>query len=181
MLDDYNATRDTGSGSQFYAKVASFNGKDKVFENGSDKFHLGEWQLVMFWDGVDENGNTIGGSEELEEGEVKVGVPYFSDGKTINIHEANTDKLALSIDVSKFSICNINTLCDGKENYENCPADCKVDALSGLVPASRQDSSETNPDAFSENHNLIYILAVCLAVIVAFFLGFFIWRKKFKN
>ena len=40
----------------------------------------------------------------MPEGNYQVSIPYFTDGKTINIYNAQNNNLALSIDVSQFAV-----------------------------------------------------------------------------
>jgi hypothetical protein len=107
-ITDINFTRDTGSGSQFYAQVVDFHGTPKNFANGKDKFYLGKWEIFVFWDGFDKNGKPTGGSKKVEEGVTEISIPYFTDGKTVNIFDSKTDQFSLSVDVSKFGTKNIN-------------------------------------------------------------------------
>jgi hypothetical protein len=102
-LSHLNFTHDDGSESQFYAQVIDIKGAKKTFKNGTTKFPLGKWRLIMFWDGIDENGKGTGGSKLLDEGDVRVSIPYFSDAPTLEIYRTKDDVLVMSIDVSEFS------------------------------------------------------------------------------
>ena len=61
--------------------------------------------------------------KELDRASIALSVPYFKNGKTIEIYD-KSNKLKLSIDVSEFSTCNFNKICDLKESHELCPEDC---------------------------------------------------------
>lgn len=105
-VTDINLTDDTGSGSQFFAKVIDGNAKPIQFKNGTDKFFLGHWKMVKFTEGYRDpvtKKRVGGGPVAIKKGGVKTTVPYFPDGQKIEIYDAKTDKLALSVDVSKFS------------------------------------------------------------------------------
>ncbi|MDO8529733.1 MAG: hypothetical protein Q7S18_03630 [bacterium] len=109
-------TSDTIINSQFYAQVVDLKNEIKTFAVGGNKFYLGNWKLVRFWDGIDADGKPVGGAEQLDEGEVNISVPFFSDGKTVNIYDAKNNRLALSIDVSKFAENNASKKI---ETYQN--------------------------------------------------------------
>ncbi|MDI6777785.1 MAG: hypothetical protein QMD77_01190 [Patescibacteria group bacterium] len=102
-LTDYNLTKDTGAGSQFYVKIISSKNQPEIFSGKSDKFYLGKWELRRYWDGIGKDKKPTGGSEIIDKGSISVSVPYFSDGQKIEIYDAKTEKLSLSVDVSKFS------------------------------------------------------------------------------
>ena len=55
------------------------------------------------WDGIDKNGKATGGSKILDEGNLRVSIPYFADGQVIEIFDAKSDELVMSIDVSSFA------------------------------------------------------------------------------
>lgn len=50
-------------------------------------------------------------------------IPYFSNGKTINIYYPNSTKV-LKIDVGYFAQTCPDKICQPHESYESCPADC---------------------------------------------------------
>ena len=104
LLDNYNLTNDTGSGSQFYAKVLNIDNKYEIFFSRQDRFYLGQWhQLRLFIDRLFEDGKRVGENQKQEEGEIQISVPYFYDGKTIEIYDAKSNKLALTVDISRFA------------------------------------------------------------------------------
>jgi hypothetical protein len=102
-----SVTKDTGSGSQFYACVIDSTGQREIFSNNGDKYFLGKWVFRIFWDQV-KGGRATGGSNDVGNGDVQVTVPYFPDGQKIEIYDTRTNKLTLSVDVSKFSKTQIN-------------------------------------------------------------------------
>ena len=93
-----NLTRDNGSGSQFYAKVIGSDNKALKLSDERDRFYLGEWNLVMYYDTINSSGN-----KQLNESDIRVSVPYFTNGKTVEIYDAKSHSLSLSVDVSKFA------------------------------------------------------------------------------
>ncbi|MEM2918338.1 MAG: hypothetical protein QXY62_02425 [Candidatus Altiarchaeota archaeon] len=102
----------------YRCEVISFEGKELY----SFKFNL---PTKWFYDYLDkETGELSGGVIELEKVNFTLIVPYFSNGKKINIYN-QTGALIISIDISNFSLekCG-DGICDKNENYQNCPHDC---------------------------------------------------------
>lgn len=87
VLSSQNILKDTGSGSQFYARVINFENKPEAFKKGVYKIFLGQWKL----DG------------DSKKGEVKISIPYFENGSKVVIFNAKDKKTALSVDVSKMA------------------------------------------------------------------------------
>lgn len=105
-VTDINLTDDTGSGSQFFAKVIDRNAKPVQFKNGTEKFFLGHWKMVKFTEGYRDpisKKRVGGGSVAVKKGGVQATIPYFPDGQKIEIYDARTNSPTLSVDVSKFS------------------------------------------------------------------------------
>lgn len=102
-VDLYDFTRDDGSGSQFYARVLNSNNEEQTFSNKSNQYYLGQWDLNLFWDGMTADGKPKGGAKEVNKRDIKVSIPYFRDGKLIEIYNTQTNELALSVNVDAFS------------------------------------------------------------------------------
>jgi len=100
---NFNASSFHRSGSQFYACVIDAEGRPCIFKDGTDRFYLKEFILIVFWDGVDEKGKLHGGMKLLEEGDVRVSIPYFPEGRRIEIHDISNDEIVLTVDVSRFA------------------------------------------------------------------------------
>lgn len=86
-LTKENLTKDTGSGSQFYARVINFNNQSEIFPNGQAKIFLGNWQ-------AEKNSDNTG---------IDVTVPAYKDGRVVVIYDAITKKVVFTSNVSKFS------------------------------------------------------------------------------
>ena len=86
-LTSQNLLKDTGSGSQFYARVINFNNKAKVFQSGDTKMFLGKWET----------------KGDVKKVEMKITVPYFSDGQKVVIFDAKEKKTKLVVNVVKFA------------------------------------------------------------------------------
>jgi len=96
-VGEANQTLDTGTGSQFYAMVFDSRGNALVMPDGSDKYYLGRWTTNIYFD------SDTPGFIERAEADVRISVPYFPQGHRIDIHDAKTNALKLSLDVSRFA------------------------------------------------------------------------------
>jgi len=65
---------------------------------------------------------TATSSKRLTKTSFDLVLPYYSNAKIIKILKEN--KLLLEIDLSRFSACNENHVCDGAESVSSCPGDC---------------------------------------------------------
>ncbi|MBD3244552.1 MAG: hypothetical protein GF335_01010 [Candidatus Moranbacteria bacterium] len=155
-----NKIYDTGEGSQFYAKISDESKSFIQFKNKSDRYYLGEWIPLAFYDGFDENDEPFSYSEEIEEMEVQPTIPYHPQAQKLNIYDAKTDELALSVDVSRFA--------KSKEQLES---------EQGLKkPAVKQDSK-------SENKPIEYIWIIPLVGAILLIAGgsvYIFWKQRKK-
>lgn len=114
-------------GNGYLAELVSFSGQ-KLY---SLKF---DFPLIVFpapppeW--FDKNGNQVyfpkkgeGGPEVLDEAGIELLIPYFKDGKTINIYDLDNKKI-LSVDVGYFAKVCGDKVCQAHEDYLSCPQDC---------------------------------------------------------
>ncbi|MDO8741508.1 MAG: hypothetical protein Q7J54_08160 [Candidatus Woesearchaeota archaeon] len=83
-----------------------------------------EIPLTIFVDRIDpQTGEMTGEAIRLDKTEFILKVPYFKNGKTINIYDPNNTKV-LSVDVGHFAVTCPNNICEPNENYKTCPQDC---------------------------------------------------------
>ncbi|MBI2106560.1 hypothetical protein HYT57_01115 [Candidatus Woesearchaeota archaeon] len=75
----------------------------------------------------DDEGNQIFFPNETVESLKKLtfilNFPFFNNAKYIEIYSPE-DSLILTVDISKFALCNQNKICDSDESKELCPDDC---------------------------------------------------------
>ncbi|MFH1473917.1 MAG: hypothetical protein ABIE55_03415 [Candidatus Aenigmatarchaeota archaeon] len=94
--------------------------------NVLDSFRF-EFPSEFFYDTGDPK--NPGGSFELTESEKSLLIPYFRNGKNVEIYDSNMAWI-LSVDISQFAeVCVENGECEAEydENSNNCPNDCKDD------------------------------------------------------
>lgn len=94
-----------------------------------------EFPLRMFFD-VFDNDTSESGNIQLSKANKTIIIPYFKNGKLIDVK--NDSITVLSLDISKYAeICNNNKICESDENSENCSNDCpaefKIEFL--IIPA----------------------------------------------
>ncbi|MDI6777787.1 MAG: hypothetical protein QMD77_01200 [Patescibacteria group bacterium] len=153
-LAKQNLLKDTGSGSQFYARVINFNNKPEAFRDGNYKIFLGKWKL----DG------------SSKKGELKITVPYFANGNKVIIFNAENKKVALTVDVSKMAKV--------KNSSGSAKAAKTVSKAPTALPAKSAVTYQIG------GHSAAYwwtMRAIVLLVLAG--IGYFIyrWRKKKKT
>ena len=83
-----------------------------------------EIPLTLFIDGIDPKTERLtGGTTQMNKTDFSLRIPYFKNGKTINLYNQNNTKI-LSIDVGYFAQLCPDNICEPHESYENCPQDC---------------------------------------------------------
>lgn len=99
-------------------------------------------------------------------------LPYFENGNIINIYDPSGVKVS-SVDVSGYSTCNMNTICNSPyENYKTCPQDCHSGAKDGYCDSVKDgvcdpDCSK-NEDIDCRNNNILFLAISGGAVLIIF-------------
>jgi len=106
-----------------------------------------------------------GGPIILENLNFSIIVPYYPNGRDVNIF-ANNGTLVLSADVSQFASCNLDSICEHNENYQTCPEDCAPVASSNLGGTGIVQS------------NLMYLVALVTVIAVSVLVFIIRMRKK---
>lgn len=91
-------------------------------------FPNGAYEAVF----VSVNGNEIDRKRfDVTSGIFSVDFPYYSIAKTLNIYKVNSSDILLSLDLSKFTTCFMNGICEYEkgENIRTCISDCASDTV----------------------------------------------------
>jgi hypothetical protein len=124
-----------------------------------------------------------------QNGPFSINLPYVSIAKSLEIVDSASNKVILQTDLSKYSTCNANGICefDKGENIYTCAVDCAAGKTIKYDPATLKllksgngaikDSAsgeillrQTAP--VSNNNYLIYIIAIAGGIIA---IGLIIW------
>gem|GEM_PF-1276663 len=167
-------------------KGVSHNGKVVSFKKENLGFFYipNALSVVLCDDGVDKDGNMVGGCRSLPEGELVVQIPYFPNGKYADIFDPSGKKV-LTIDLTSKATCNENDKCDQPiEDGENCPQDCKNQEpkLDPVVVEKAKVAQNDSQKISSKSVNWIMILAFGAILFIAV-LGIWLWRRyrKYKE
>ncbi len=80
--------------------------------------------------------------QELNETSVLLILPYDPRAKYVKVYHENVEKLSFNL---QESLCNINRVCEGYENYYSCPNDCSLYAEDGVCASVSFDGG-CDPD-----------------------------------
>ncbi|MFH0875548.1 MAG: hypothetical protein V1859_06410 [archaeon] len=78
---------------------------------------------------------------------------YFPTIKNMILYNGSSS--FISIDLSEFNKCNINSICDENENELDCPEDCRKTGKDGLCTAIEDKICKIDPDCKMEDPDCI--------------------------
>ncbi|KKR21830.1 MAG: hypothetical protein UT50_C0003G0011 [Candidatus Moranbacteria bacterium GW2011_GWA2_39_41] len=147
----------------------------------------------------DTTGSEIVSTEfEKKDGAFSLNIPYFSLAYSLQVFEKSTNKELLNADLSKFSTCNGNGICEyeKKESAQNCLEDCAtaqpkfsqqtldiLDSTNETVAISNKEKSANEsavvptkplPQTSTFPLSMLILLGSALGAII-----FFVLYKKF--
>lgn len=160
-LDDYNVFK----GRVYNGGVISFSGKSLGY------FPADSMIIIICRDNFDPKATDRGGCSEIPDGDIELRIPYFPNGKYVEIYNPQGEKI-FTADLSSVAVCNENGLCDGKnENQNNCPSDCKPEQN---IPNDSQKKQEGQQFNFGKAliFLIIFVILAGIGVLVI------IWLKK---
>ena len=149
VLTQDNLMKDTGTGSQFYARVINFSNQPEAFQKNEYKLYLGQWK-------ADASSQTS---------EINVTVPYFVDGSKVIFFDAKSTKAALSVDVSSLA----------KITQPVAKTQSGTQAVKSVVPAAKAPVKKSS----GSSAILWIVLSILVVLILAgggYF--FWRWKKK---
>lgn len=142
----------------YYARVVSLGNKLLL-----DKYNIGKIETKIFKDILDPKTGRIvsGGLEIVRKGTINICIPYFNNGKLIEIYNAESNQLILSANVSVFSSAKESAL------PNNQP----------VVVSSSSSSDQNNSQGFFGG---TFKIIVVIFVIIIIFCIIKIWKTN-KN
>jgi hypothetical protein len=159
--DDYKEVK----GLSYNGTVFSFKGASLGF------FSIDNMEIVLCSDQFKNDGTISGGCEDVPEGELSIYVPYFPNGKYVDIYNPEGKKV-LTIDLSSKATCNENNNCDSPlEDSINCPSDCKDNqpiiesSLKQQTSVQNENSLSQNEQGWLESWGKLALAALILAVV----------------
>lgn len=173
-LDDYQIYK----GKTYNGRVVSYLGKTLGYFPASDM------QIVICRDNFDSKTSDEGGCEEISDGDIPLRIPYFPNGKDVEIYSPQGEKI-FTANLSAVAVCNENNVCENSENIDNCPSDCqknepaidtnKIQNNKSLDISSINNQTEQNQQ---KNNLLPYIITACFAILAGIIIFFWIKRKR---
>ena len=121
---------------------------------------------------------------QLEEGNIILLIPYFEDGKTINIYDSDGNHV-LSVDVSKFNCGNGLCELDYDENYITCSRDCPSGSADNYCDGIRDGicdpdcTIEGDTDCITEPPYSLYVVIIVGLVLIILISYFRLKRKGY--
>lgn len=175
-LDNYEAFKDV----RYDGVVISFAGEKLGY------FPADAMSIVVCTDNFNTGVKNQGGCQELSEGDTELQIPYFPNGKYVDIYNPQGVKI-FTIDLTSVAVCNENSNCEApKENQTNCPSDCKVQNVPAIPGEQKISADNSTPNEQQEtttaskgNNTLLIVVIVSFILIVVGVVIF--WLKKRKN
>ncbi len=106
----------------------------------------------------------------IEIPEISIIMPYYPNARAVKLLDPEGEEL-LEVDVSQFSACNEDSICDYNENEKACPTDCTegevVEREATLEVAMEEIAEEEQEVPSPVQQYWPYLLALVIAVIIA--------------
>lgn len=104
-----------------------------------------------------------------EEKFIQLIFPHFDNAEMLEIYSPDNKKLMLSIDLSDYSICNEDEVCDASEDLEHCASDCTEETVTEDSVAE-DISVEEEREQEEYQTSWVYIIPIIIALIIALIL-----------
>lgn len=161
--------------------------------------------ILTFYDRT--NSEIISTQFDKQDGAFQLTIPYFSIATSLKIFEKSTGKELLNADLSNFTTCNGNGICEFEkgETAKNCLGDCATsqpkfspqtldllkknngvikDPTTGEILLKGGASSESKPiqqQPTPQKNSLLSYILIALGIIAIFVAGWFLYKKFIKN
>jgi hypothetical protein len=119
----------------YQAKIFSF--KNELL----DQIYFYPYNIIFYDMYNPKTRQWTGGTKIIKTGGFLLTLPYYPNAKYVEIFNDKGEK-QLTIDVSKFAVCNENGICEKGEDEKNCPQDCQEKATS-IQPENYQGPSKS--------------------------------------
>jgi hypothetical protein len=132
------------SGLDYYADIIGRNNELL------DSYLFGAPSFILFDIYNPETGYMeAGGIQWIDEENITLELPYYSQGERIDIYNVSELEPMLSIDISHFSQTNCgDNICTGSESFFTCPQDCLSGELDNYCDSSQDNKCD--PDCSPE-------------------------------
>ncbi len=104
----------SSKGNAYAARVLSFQ-NEVLYETTFNLFTEGFYSIPL-------DKGMAHGSNQVQKTSFDLLLPYFPHAKKLQI--LKNGSVLLDVDLSEFSSCNENRMCDGSESPDTCPGDC---------------------------------------------------------
>lgn len=169
LLGSRAGGRDNVSDGPFKADVLSMD-DEKIYSAG---FMVPD--IACAGESDPESGVAAAGCKRDDPEEFTLSIPYFSNGKNIEIYDPEGN-LSLTVDVSMFADLCGDGVCGEGENSGACPADCKTGARDGYCDGAADGVCDSECGASRDSdcagagiddHRSLIVAAVIFFVAVA--------------
>lgn len=138
------------------------------------------------YDSIDiETGQWSGECVEVDKTDFILSLPYFENGKVIDIYDMDNEKV-LSVSIEHLAKTCGDAVCQKHENYNNCPQDCPSgmkDNYCDKIKDNKCDpdcSEKEDADCERAKNSFIYIV-IAVGVIFIGAIAIFILKKRKSN
>lgn len=140
---------------------------------------------VVCTDAPSADGKMEGGCREVDKAKFTLEVPYFANGKVIDVYGPD-GKLAMSADVSNFSDLCGDGICQKNENYKTCQKDCRSGIADGVCDEVADgtcdpDCKDSQDPDCGKKTNALAVALIIICILAVSTMGYFAFNKLRKD